>query len=89
MVDIKCVVIPEPVEGTRAIFIQSTTNVAYFSGKGPDSYMCGNCNFVLVRNVSMDQLQKKIHTVNGRHSSSDTYNEERKYTNQTINPYGL
>ena len=62
---IKCRVIPKPVEGTRPVLTQSSTKVAYFNGGGFDSYLCGNCNFMLAKNVTIDEIQGKFRTQNG------------------------
>jgi phage FluMu protein Com len=62
MVDIKCRIIEKP---TRPVINQTTTKVAYFNGNGPDSYLCGNCNFILAKNVTLDQIQMKFRTPDG------------------------
>ena len=51
MAEITCRVIPEPkLNDGRVILKQEPTKKSpYFDGSGPDSYHCGNCNFVLAK----------------------------------------
>lgn len=71
MVDTKCRVIPEPAEGTRVVFKQTATKVPYFRDSGgSDRYLCGNCSFVLAREVTMDQIQQRIRTEGGKGNSA-------------------
>jgi hypothetical protein len=65
MTEIKCTIISEPEEGTRVVLKQTLGNGAYFMGDGDVRYLCGNCNFMLAKNVSKEQIQHQFHTPNG------------------------
>jgi hypothetical protein len=67
MAEITCRVIPEPnlSEGGVALKQEPTKKSPYFDDNGPDSHHCGNCNFVLAKNVGKDWIQSKIHTEGG------------------------
>ena len=67
MAEITCRVIPEPNlnEGRVVLNQEPPKKSPYFDDNGPDSYHCGNCNFVLAKNVDKDWIQSKIHTAGG------------------------
>jgi phage FluMu protein Com len=64
MVEIKCRIIPEPQQSTRPIYRKrnddnsSTTTDPFIEGKygGELDYVCGNCNNILVQNVSQGEI---------------------------------
>jgi hypothetical protein len=64
MAEITCRVIPEPnlIEGRVVLKQEPTKKSPYFDDNCPGSHHCGNCNFVLAKNVGKDWIQCKIHT---------------------------
>lgn len=65
MADMKCMITPEPQEGTRVVLKQTSGKGTYFMGDGEVSFLCGNCNFILAKNVSEEQIQHQFHTPDG------------------------
>jgi len=65
MVDRRCMITSEPEEGSRVVFKQTSTKGPYFMGDGDISFLCGNCDFVLARNVTEEQIQHQFHTPDG------------------------
>jgi len=65
MVDIKCTVTSEPQEGTRVVLKQTSGKGSYFMGDGDVCFLCGNCNSILAKNVSEEQIQHQFHTPDG------------------------
>ncbi len=61
MVDIKCTVLPKP-HPSSAVLDSRATIVPYFNGTGPDSYFCGNCNFLVAKNITKGQIQNLVVT---------------------------
>lgn len=62
MTDIRCKIIPEP-HNHKAVFRQTSVKSPYFNGDDYEdiasskiSYLCGNCGFVLVKNIHSDQI---------------------------------
>lgn len=68
MTDIKCKVIPEPLHDHKTVFRQSSTESPYLNGDDYDdgndvkkmSYLCGNCDFVLAKNIHIDQITQLL-----------------------------
>ena len=56
--EIKCMRTSEPKDGTRVVLKQTLGKGTYFMGDG----LCGNCNFILAKNVSEEQIQHQFHT---------------------------
>ncbi|MDQ6863781.1 MAG: hypothetical protein M3044_08140 [Thermoproteota archaeon] len=65
MVDIKCMITSQPQEGTRVVFKQTSGKGTNFMGDGDVCFLCGNCNFILAKNVSEEQIQHQFHTPDG------------------------
>lgn len=66
MVDFRCIIIPEPEPNSRVILQQPPqTKIPFISGSGTDTYICGNCEFVLALNVALDEIQARLHTEGG------------------------
>ena len=65
MVDIKCMITSQPQEGTRVVLKQTSGKGTYFMGDGDVCFLCGNCNFILAKNVSEEQIQHQFHTPDG------------------------
>ncbi|MDQ3872668.1 MAG: hypothetical protein M3258_03545 [Thermoproteota archaeon] len=59
MAEIKCKVIPEPAEGTRAV-LKTNSKVPHIRGEDGDSYHRGSCDFVLAENVFQGQLRELV-----------------------------
>jgi phage FluMu protein Com len=62
MTDIKCEITSEPQEATRIVLKQSSSRGPYFMGDGDVCILCANCDFILAKNVSEEQIQHQIHT---------------------------
>jgi len=56
MTDYVLEVIPKPKEGTATIFEQKNKE-PFVSGDAEDNYLCGNCLFILGKNVLRKQLK--------------------------------
>jgi hypothetical protein len=65
MADIKCTITSEPREGTRVVLRQTRGRGAYFMGDGDVRFYCGNCDFILAKNVSEEQIKHQFHTLDG------------------------
>jgi uncharacterized Fe-S cluster-containing MiaB family protein len=65
MVDIKCMITSEPQEGTRVVLKQTSGKGSYFMGDGDVCFLCGNCNSILAKNVSEEQIRHQFHTLDG------------------------
>ena len=65
MTDIKCVITSEPQESTRIVLKQSSSRGPYFMGDGDVRILCGNCDFILAKNVSEEQIRHQILTPGG------------------------
>jgi hypothetical protein len=63
MADIKCVITSEPKEGTRVVLRQTMGRGPYFMGDGDVRFHCGNCDFILAKNVSEEQIKLKFYTL--------------------------
>jgi hypothetical protein len=69
MTDIRCKIIPEPHRDRKAVFRQSTLKTPYIDGDDYEdvqsikvSYICGNCNFILAKNIHSDQIVQLLST---------------------------
>ena len=51
----KAKVIPEPAPGTRSVLV-ITGQFAAIQGDGDQSYVCGSCGFVFVKDVNRGQI---------------------------------
>ena len=67
MADIKCKIIPEPHHDRKAVFRQSSLKTPYINGDDYEeveskkmSYLCGNCNFVLAKNIHLAQITQLL-----------------------------
>lgn len=65
MADIKCVITSEPKEGTRVVLRQTMGRGPYFMGDGDVRFHCGNCDFILAKNVSEEQIKHQFYTIDG------------------------
>jgi len=63
MADIKCTITSEPEEGTRVVLKQATGRGPYFMGDGDVRFHCGNCDFILAKNVSKEQIKHQFYTL--------------------------
>lgn len=68
MTEIRCKIIPEP-HDHKAVFRQTSVKSPYFNGDDYEdvpsskiSYLCGNCGFVLVKNIHLDQIVQLLNT---------------------------
>ena len=69
MTDIKCKIIPEPHHDRKAVFRQSSLKTPYINGDDYEevestkmSYLCGNCDFILAKNIHSDQIAQLLST---------------------------
>ena len=69
MTDIRCNIIPEPHRDRKAVFRQSTLKSPYIDGDDYEdvqsikiSYICGNCDFILAKNIHSDQIVQLLST---------------------------
>jgi hypothetical protein len=69
MTDIRCTIIPEPHRDRKAVFRQSTLKTPYIDGDDYEdvqsikmSYLCGNCDFILAKNIHSDQIAQLLST---------------------------
>jgi hypothetical protein len=69
MTDIRCTIIPEPHRDRKAVFRQSTLKTPYIDGDDYEdvqsikmSYFCGNCDFILAKNIHSDQIAQLLST---------------------------
>jgi hypothetical protein len=67
MTEIKCKIIPEPHHDRKAVFRQSSLKTPYINGDDYEeveslkvSYLCGNCNFILAKNIHSDQIAQLL-----------------------------
>ena len=67
MTDIKCKIIPEPHHDRKAVFIQPSLKTPYINGDDYEgfestkmSYLCGNCDFILAKNIHSDQIPQLL-----------------------------
>ena len=67
MTDVKCKIIPEPHHDRKAVFRQSSLKTPYINGDDYEevestkmSYLCGNCNFILAKNIHSDQIAQLL-----------------------------
>ena len=63
--EIKCMITSEPKDGTRVVLKQTLGKGTYFLGDGDVHFLCGNCNFILAKNVSEEQIQHQFRTPDG------------------------
>ncbi len=68
MTDIKCKIIPEP-QDHKFVFRQTSVKSPYFDGddyaevpSSKISYLCGNCDFTLAKNIHSDQIVQLLST---------------------------
>lgn len=66
MTEIKCKIIPEPHHDRKAVFRQSSLKTPYINGDDYEevespkiSYLCGNCNFILAKNIQLLSINSK------------------------------
>ena len=69
MTETRCRVIPEPHHKRKAVFRQTSAKTPYFNGDDYEdlptskiSYLCGNCDFVLAKNIHSDQIFHLLNT---------------------------
>lgn len=62
MTDIRCKIIAEP-HNHKTVFRQTSVKSPYFNGdddedvpSSKDSYLCGECDFILAKNIHSDQI---------------------------------
>jgi hypothetical protein len=67
MTEIKCKIIPEPHHDRKAVFRQSSLKTPYINGDDYEevgspkiSYLCGNCDFILAKNIHSDQIAQLL-----------------------------
>lgn len=66
MTKILCRVVPEPHHEHTAVFRQTSVALPYFDGDNYEvltsttSYLCGNCEFVLAKNIQFDQIYQLL-----------------------------
>jgi hypothetical protein len=66
MTDIRCKIIPEP-HDHKAVFRQTSVKSPYFNGDdyedvplSKNSYLCGECDFILAKNIHSDQIAQLL-----------------------------
>ena len=66
MSDIRCKIISEPYDH-KAVFRQTSVKSPYFDGDDYEdvpsskiSYLCGNCSFILAKNIHSDQISQLL-----------------------------
>ncbi|TVP40148.1 hypothetical protein NARC_90054 [Candidatus Nitrosocosmicus arcticus] len=69
MTGIKCKIISEPHQDRKAVFRQSSIKTPYIDGDDYEnvqsikmSYLCGNCDFILAKNIHSDQIAQLLST---------------------------
>lgn len=69
MTEMRCRVVPEPHHEYKAVFRQTFVKSPYFDGDDYEnvvstktSYLCGNCEFVLAKNIHSDQILQLLNT---------------------------
>ena len=66
MTDISLTVIPEPSSMDRSVFRQDTPGHPYFRGSRTGvNLVCGDCDFVLVKGLSIEDLDARVGTTSG------------------------
>lgn len=67
----KCKLVPEPHQDHKAVFRQKSTELPYFDGDDYEGeyeqkvkYICGKCDFILAKNIHVDQIKQLLHTDN-------------------------